>query len=129
MRVVAVTGVQTCALPIWPPTAPSAPTSARVDGGADGAVGGRAAGLLCGLGEPALAQQAEGLVEIAGRLAERLLAILQPGPRLLPELLHEGEAHACVASASAPPAMARVATAPPLLAASGSCPAPRCRSS
>ena len=48
--------------------------------------------------------------------------------RVFHELLDEGEAHACVAPASAVPAN-RAPSATPLLAASGSWPAPRCRSS
>src|SRR2546426_6000876 len=66
----------------------------RMDVGADRAVRGRAGGLLRRLGEPPLAQQTERAVEVAGRLAERLLAVEEPRPRLLPELLDEGEAHA-----------------------------------
>src|SRR3989442_12262112 len=100
-----------------------------MDVGADRAVRGRAGGLLRRLGEPPLAQQTERAVEVAGRLAERLLAVEEPRPRLLPELLDEGEAHACVASTSCPRASARRPSTPTLVAASSSLLAIRCRSS
>jgi len=60
---------------------------------ADQPVGGRTRGLLGRLREPALAEEAERLLRVALRLAERLLAVEQPGAGLLAQLADELEAH------------------------------------
>src|SRR5438876_5904260 len=65
----------------------------RVDVGADRAVGGRARRLLGRLGEPALAQEPDRLLDVARRFAERLLAVEQARAGLLAQLLDGLERH------------------------------------
>src|SRR5262249_20164550 len=67
--------------------------AAGMDVGADGALGRRAGRPLRGLREPALAEEPDGLLEVALGLAERLLTVEEPGPGLLPQLLDAVEAH------------------------------------
>src|SRR5262249_37635756 len=66
---------------------------ARMDVRPDGAVAGRTPRLLRGLGEAALAEKAQRLLEVAVRLAQRLLAVEQPGAGLLAQLLDALQGH------------------------------------
>src|SRR5262249_25292709 len=100
--------------------------AAPMDVGADRSVGGDAGRPLRCLRESLLAQEPERFVEIALGLAERFLAVEEPGAGLLAQLLHERQAHQGCASSSCASSVSRSAPLPPATVAVA---APRWRSS
>src|SRR5262249_25652530 len=106
--------------------------AAGVDVGADGAIGRRPDRLLGRLRQPALAQQAKGLLGVAGGVAEGLLAVEQSGARLLAPLLDRFEPHGWGPPARSPMVVSSSPSSvvrPPLAPDVGSSPPPRARSS
>src|SRR5438067_7227467 len=69
--------------------------SAQMDVGADRAFGGAAPRLLPGGGEALLPQPGDRLVDVAGRLDQRLLAVHHPRAGLLAQVLDHRRSHFC----------------------------------